>query len=67
MAKNKTFINILAQSDVYEVREIIEESKAPKRLQQIREHYEYLNDRHKRRDNKRPLTVKTSVANPPLL
>lgn len=58
-----TFIHIKATSEVYSVNEIVPEKKAVKRLEQIRDHFVYLNNRNK---NEATLTVKTCIHNPVL-
>lgn len=55
------FIHIKAVSDIFSVNEIVPEKKAVKRLEQIRDHFMYMNSRSKN-DNK--LIVKTCVHNP---
>jgi hypothetical protein len=42
MSKQKRFVKIIAQSEIYSVVELIEESKSEGRLKDIREHYQKL-------------------------
>ena len=56
-------IHISAKSEIYSVFELISESKAVKRLQNIRKNFEFLNSRT---GNQHKLVVNTCVNNPEL-